>query len=503
MQFNRQVAVAATVSLLVVSGPVRADEVSDEIKALRQQIEALSQKVQSLEQRRASEQETLDQKVKVIERQRELQQEAAAEKAKTVPEISIGATGFSVRSANSNFMVGLHAHLQLDSRTFFKDGGIKGNDGFLLRRARPILEGTVFRDFDFCFMPDFGTGANGNTTAPTPQIFDAYLNYRNRPELQFRVGKFKPPIGLEALQADVDVILNERSLATELVPTRDLGAQVFGQLFDGRASYAVGIFNGVGDYRNSGNSDFEDDKDLAARIFLQPLKQSSLTALQGFGFGVGGSYGSMSTATALPSTTGGTLPGYATDGQEQFFAYNPAAVGGATPVVVADGTHWRLSPQGYYYCGPFGFMGEYVISDQRVRRTVVAPLTAGRLETTAWEITGSWVLTGEDASYKGVNPARPFHPASGQWGALQLVARYAQLDLDTAAFPLFSDPNTSARSAIAWSVGLNWILNKNVLVKASFSRTTFDGGGGAGTTAPAIVTRQPENVFFTRVQLGF
>jgi phosphate-selective porin len=77
------------------------------------------------------------------------------------------------------------------------------------------------------------------------------------------------------------------------------------------------------------------------------------------------------------------------------------------------------------------------------------------------------------------------------------------LDIDKAAFPLYSDAKTSAHSAAAWSVGLNWYLNRNVAVKTSFSHTTFGGGGGAGAIAPANVTRQNENVFFTRLQLSF
>jgi len=102
-----------------------------------------------------------------------------------------------------------------------------------------------------------------------------------------------------------------------------------------------------------------------------------------------------------------------------------------------------------------------------------------------------------------VVPRHPFNPVNGNWGAWQLVARYSQLDVDPATFPLFSDSQTSARRAHEWSAGLNWYLNRNIKVSTSFSRTTFDGGGGQGSSAPAIVTRQAENVLFTRVQLAF
>jgi len=460
------VAAAVIGSQTMTTNHLLADDTADTINGLKQQIEQL------------------DQKVRILERNRELEKETADTKPKDAPKISIGEKGFSFGSADGNFAINLRGVLQLDSRTFFKDGGIKGNDGFLLRRARPIIEGTVFRDFDFVFVPDFG--------GSTPQIFDAYLNYRYSRGLQAQLGKFKSPVGLEQLQADANLQFNERSMATDLVPNRDLGVQLHGDLFDGTVSYAAGIFNGLGDARNSSNADFEDDKEVAGRLFFQPWMKSNLSALQGFGFGVGGSYGDSSTVNALPATTGGTAPGYVTDGQQQFFAYRNT--------VVAGGKHWRVSPQGYYYYGPFGLLGEYVISDQRVQTN---SLNTAALKNTAWQITGSWVLTGEDASYKSVVPAKPFDPAAGHWGAVQLVARYAHLDIDRDAFPLFSDPTASARSASAWSVGLNWYLNRNVLVKTSFSRTTFSGGGGAGTTAPAIITRQPENVLFTRVQLAF
>jgi phosphate-selective porin OprO/OprP len=516
MKLNRLILVA--IAGLPFAFPLFADDgaatnatEAAEIQALKQEIQALGQKVQALEQRRYGEQQSpadsskeqiqaLDQKVRVLERLRENDQDAAVTVAKAQPKISLGASGFSFGSADSNFVATLHGLVQVDSRTFQNDNHIQGNNSILLRRARPIFSGTVFHDFDFQFTPEFGNGTPGATSAAsTPTIYDAYLNYRYSPALQFQAGKFKPPVGLEYLASDSSVFFNERSLATDLIPGRDIGFELHGDIDGGVLSYAVGIFNGVGDgQRNTSNTAFQNNREFDARLFVQPFKTTSVTALQNLGIGVGGSWGtsSITNTLGLPNTTGGTLSGFYTDGQQQFFAYNPASGG-----VVANGTHWRLSPQAYYYYGPFGLLGEYVISDQGVKNS--ATLQTANLKNTAWEISGGWVLTGEDASYSGVTPRHPFDPRNGDWGALQLVARYAELDVDKAAFPVFANPAISASEAHAWAVGLNWYLNKNIRVNTSFSRTTFTGGGGAGTTVPAAVTQHPEDVLFTRIQLSF
>jgi phosphate-selective porin OprO/OprP len=444
---------------LAASPGVRADDTTDAINELKRQIQELNKKVEALEQKQAQE------------------KEAEESKAKETPRIVAGAEGFSFRSADTNFVLALHGHLQADSRTFLADHGLPGNDSFLLRRARPILQGTLFRDFDFLFVPDFA----GNNV----QILDAFMNYRYRPELQLQAGKFKPPVGLEALQADIYTLFNERSLATDLVPYRDIGAELRGDIAGGVVSYAAGIFNGVPDYTTTTtNAAFDDNKAFEGRLFFQPFKQTSLSSLQGLGFGVGGSYEVDRAKTNNTELTAG----FNTDGQQRFFSY--------TNGVFANGTHWRLSPQGYYYYGPLGIMGEYVISDQEVSKRAAK----ADLQNKAWEVTGSWVLTGEDASYSGVTPRHPFDPRSGHWGAFQVVGRYAQLDVDDKAFPTFADPSTSASEADAWAAGLNWYLNRNIRVNASFSRTSF---GGKINPSKATVTRQPENVIFTRVQLAF
>jgi phosphate-selective porin OprO/OprP len=462
-----------------------------EIEALKKEVQVLEQKVDSLEKQAAPEQsspqvQALDQKIRILEREREIDKDDAAALAKAQPKISIGANGFSFGSADSNFVATLHGLVQADSRTFFGDRGlINGNDSFLLRRARPIFSGTVFHDFDFNFTPDFG----GNVG--TVQILDAYLNYRYSPSWQLEAGKFKSPVGLEQLQSDPVTTFNERSIANNLVPNRDLGVELHGDLFGGILSYAAGIFDGAPDYIGTTvNADSDDDKAFAGRLFIQPFKTTTFAPLQGFGFGVGGSYEDDRGGTAAGTQTGLTT-GYKTDGQQTFFSYNST--------VVAAGTHWRVSPQAYYYYGPFGLLGEYVVSDQSLSGGSVTGKAPVDLQNTAWEISGGWVLTGENASYSGVTPRNPFNLHTGQWGAWQAVARYGELDVDDNAFKDGFATTGSASEAQAWSVGLNWFLNKDIRINASYSRTTFTDYNNASTT----VTRYPENVLFTRIQLSF
>jgi phosphate-selective porin OprO/OprP len=314
------------------------------------------------------------------------------------------------------------------------------------------------------------------------------LNYRFAPELQVQAGKFKSPVGLEQLQSDPATSFNERSIVTDLVPNRDLGIALKGDVFDGAASYTLGLFNGAPDYTGTTtNTSFQDDKTFAGRVFFQPWKNSSVNALRGLGFGVGGSYQANHPPT---NTVTGLTGGYTTDGQAKFFTFNTG--------VNANGATWRLSPQAYYYYGPFSLLGEYVVDDQRVTKTT----KSADLQNNAWEITGGWVLTGEDATYTGVTPLHPFDPRINQWGALQIVGRAAQLNVDRNAFSGgFASSAKSADTATAWSVGLNWYLNKNIRANLSYSHTTFDGF--TGKAAPGVIPAQAENVLFSRLQLSF
>jgi len=399
----------------------------------------------------------------VLDRKSELDKEQAAEKAKTAGSATAGRDGFTLKSADGAFQLKIRGYVQLDGRFYDGDDQRPANDTFLLRRIRPNIEGTLFKIFDFRIMPDF---AQGQTV-----LFDGYLEGRFSPAFKVRAGKFKPPVGLERLQSATDLFFVERAYPTSLVPSRDVGIQVSGDVGTSGLNYAVGYFNGVPDGGSTGDVDTEDDKDLAARLFF---------TRKGLGLGVGASTGS----TTGSATVSG-LPGYRTPGQQTFFSYGTG--------VFADGDRIRISPQGHLYLGQFGLLAEYVQSSQEVRSGAVVE----ELENEAWQVAGSWVIAGGEPSFRGVNPKTVFDPTANTWGAFELVARISSLDVDDAAFPLFANPATAASAADSIGVGFNWYLNRNLKVMLDYERTEFEGG------AASSGDREDENVLFSRFQIAF
>ena len=121
--------------------------------------------------------------------------------------------GLNIRSADNAFSFRLRGYVQSDARFFGANGPVApGSSTFLLRRVRPILEATAYKYFGLRLMPDFG---NGQIV-----LYDAYVEAKPTAALNLRVGKFKPPIGLERLQSATDVRFVERGLPTSLVPNR-------------------------------------------------------------------------------------------------------------------------------------------------------------------------------------------------------------------------------------------------------------------------------------------
>ena len=369
-----------------------------------------------------------------------------------------------IESANGDYRLQIGALIQMDGRFAVDDPLHLVTDTLLLRRVRPILQGRVAKYFDFRLMPDFANS--------TVVLFDAYLDTRFSNAFRLRVGKDKTPIGFEQLLAAYSLLFPERTLATNLVPNRDVGIQLQGEVRGGLVSYAGGLFNGVPDATN-GDTDSNSTKELAGRVTTRPFVTTSVAALQGLGFALAGSHGRQA----------GALPSFRTTDQQLFFAYSPAAT--------ADGIRTRVSPSAFYFYKVIGAFGEYVRSAQAVSNGT----SRADLAHTAWEATASVVATGEPASDRGVTPQHLFDPANGTWGALQIAARYSTLRIDPHVFAVGLATAGASREATAVGVSAIWYLNPYVKYVLSAERTVFDGRSDG--------PRKAEHAIVFRVQLNF
>jgi phosphate-selective porin OprO/OprP len=376
--------------------------------------------------------------------------------------------GFFVQSANGDYRLNFGMVAQGDAR-FSIDDPTPITNTFTVRKLRPTFTGRLGRFFDFKVMPDFGNG--------TAVVADMYLDVRFSQAFRVRTGKDKTPVGYELLMGDGFLFFPERAQATNLVPNRDSGVQVQGELGGGKLLYSGGVFNGIPDGTSSTTEvDTNNGKDLAARVVWQPFRSAAVPgAMNGFGVHLGGSTGMQE---------GAALPSYRTSVGQVYFSYDRAAA--------AAGRRNRVSPAVFYYYKRFGGFAEFMQSGQRVARDVVTRRVTNR----AWEVTGSYVLTGEAASDRNVRPRESFDPTQGHWGALQVLGRYTELYVDQEIFDAGFAAAGASGKVRSFTAAANWYPNIAVKYYFTFERTMFDAFAGGPD-------RASENVFLLRAQVGF
>ncbi len=459
----------------------------------------------------APEVEKLTRKVNTLERKLEVQDEVTAGTFQKLPVFEAGENGFKISSSDKKHQVRIRGAVQTDGRFFIDDNSFTATDRFELKQARVWLEGYFFKNIYFKIMPDF---------AATNILPDAYLDYAYHPAASLLVGKYKSPLSLERLQGDADGTFLERAFPSYLASNRDVGIQLHGAFSKpgyktdtvagpidtkNTFTYQIGVTNGSGDDGSIDKSSAgtADNKEINGRVFAHPFQHTGYSWLEGFGLGVAGSVGNPDKqALNNQSTPLGRSKylDYASTYVKTPASGNTAAVLYGTPT--SDGATSRIYPQAYWYSGPFGAMGEYVVSTQHLAGTSVATTKSVNVkqENKAWQILGSYVVTGEDNTFAGVKPIQNFDPLKGTWGALQLAARYSELDVDNSTFVIL-DPSKSATKARAWTVGANWYLNSNAIIRADYENVSFSGG--AGTSSTKVTDRPNEQIFATRFQLSF
>jgi phosphate-selective porin OprO/OprP len=309
------------------------------------------------------------------------------------------------------------------------------------------------------------------------------MGWRRYPELSLRIGQFKVPFSQEFTMSIRFIDLAEQSVLYRLIPNRDDGVMLYGSLLDKVVQYEVGVFNGSG----RGVYDNNDNKDLAARLRVNPFLTSDLDPLKGLRLGAAGTWGHAESADFGAGTTDAldfTTP-------ELAVTFLNATAG------ALDGLRTRTGFEFSWLYGPFSVRAEWI------RRRDQVNVGGGKayVGEDAWYVSGTWILTGEDKKLESrIVPANPFDPAAGGWGAVELAARVAVLDIDRDLFTSGIAPETgNASRATVVTFGPNWWLTRNLRFTPNFICERFNDKVDFGNG----VRRNNAKGAMVRVQIDF
>jgi phosphate-selective porin OprO/OprP len=476
-------AIALAMAAQVAQGQQASDDVNKKLDAMMKRLEQQDEKIKNQDETIKRQQEIIEslQKggakaggVETLTPKQEKQVEQLVSQYLNKEEVRVDLgmegviagykDGFFLASRDQSYKLKFTGYMQADARA---PGQTPTASTFLVRRARPTIEGTLGKYYNFKVQPDFGMGVT--------RLRDAYIDLAYFGDLSTtRLGKFKGPQGLEQLTSSSNILFVERSLVTNIAPDRDVGVMMYGKPFGSIMDYSLAILNGDDrtNWQGQGTDTDRDNnksKDFAGRLQVAPFSQTDnfwLKGLQGAGFFMIGDEKDVPAA-------GASIVSFSTGPGTTFFRTNPG-------VTMQRGIRTRAGWDAAWFLGPVLVAGEMDIFAPTYERLVYAAgafrgRSSDTVPTTAWLIQASWLLTGEDATLSGVKPKKDFDPRHNTWGAFELASRFSRLftseSIYTGGYAL--RPGNSA-GASEVTLGLNWYLNKNVKLMFDWVHTTFD-----------------------------
>ena len=435
---------------------------------------------------------------------------------------------------NSNLNAGdYQAERDVDSKTMA--------DQFELRRARLGVKGKFAKDFNYEVV--------GNLPG-TATIDVAYLDWAKYDAVQFRVGKFKQPFGLEQLTSSNNIDFMERSYVDQLSPAKKLGAQIMGAPFTG-VTYALSGFQ-MNDEENDATSD---KMSYAGRATLNLAEtMGNKEAIMHLGVAYRDQDYSMNptlssnTSSALDQVSRSTMFSFRSGGRGLANAFRAQMIG-ALPVTTPTngGNYHGTSPttsrintdafglEAIAAYGPVKFQGEY--TDSFYKGSNYDDANTIQADVSAWYMEGLWLLTGEkyaDSYKKGVfgaiKPKNDFDIDTGNLGAWEVGFRYDEFQIDNgsitgavsstgsrfqgSASPLLKGGSASTDTCStaatvckgggkSYTAGLKWILNPNVRFHLNYVHTKFDYAFQPIDIAGTRQTIDSEDLVQMRAQYSF
>ncbi len=370
--------------------------------------------------------------------------------------------GLRINSEDGNFKFKFGGRIMNDWGWFNEDSKtskVIGDqvDGTEFRRARLYVSGDIYKNISF--KSDYGFASGGR-----PSFKDMYIKLKKIPYLgNFTVGHFKEPFSLEYMTSSKYIKFMERGLNNVFAPERNTGFMLNNHFLDKRMTYAVGMFRNADEWGDSeGDSTTEGGYSFTGRITGTPYYKDNGRKLIHTGF-------SFSHQNAFE------------DGVR--FRQRPemhmADRFVDTGRFAAD--HFNIfNPEVAVVYGPFTFQSEYTFAnigaDDFSETDDLGVVTFNDVgdnpEFSSWYVSGSYFITGENRPYKSKSGAfgrvKPFQNFdwNGGWGAIELTARYSELDLN--------DEDVNGGRLADTTLGVNWYLNPNTRIMANYVHADSD-----------------------------
>jgi phosphate-selective porin len=340
-----------------------------------------------------------------------------------------------------NVSVDIRGRTLLEWRRFDPD---IGEDLFHLRTARVGLKGQLTKHFDWEIEREI---TEQDDKVQFGDWKDVFLEWNTFDAFSVKGGRFKMPFGLEQTTGISDLDFAYRALgSTQIAPGRDRGVMVFGGV--GRLNYEAGVFDDDGDNGASNEPQFIEHgsnladvgPSVAVRLTGDLLRVLPLGRLRNANLGV--AY----TRARIPEGLN-SLRGESVWGTERFFER-----------VYVKGRRQRLGAQFDWTPGPVGVKAEWMQSREERQEQSNRNADLSDFIGTAWYVTGTWFVTGEDKD----NNITPRHPLlRGGVGAIELAIRYDELKFESAGKSGTAFTNPRAEYLLpnvdgVWTFGVNW-----------------------------------------------
>lgn len=363
----------------------------------------------------------------------------------------------TIASADGRFTASIRALAQLDWGAYFQTSKAMTfpaayapdlSTGANFRRVYLGLQGKLFGDWSYNLNFDFG--GSGGTEAPG-HVQSVYLEYDGLAPFAIRVGAYPAPSNLEDSTSSGDTIFLERNAPSDL--QRNLaggdGRDAISLLYQGDQLF--GALSYTGDKIQETGSIFGEQQALVGRASYLFYSSPDVHWLAG----VNGTYvmhppGGLARNTAFPSaalSNGAARTTFSlSDPPELTIDENGFKLANTTSLSATHVAQWGVETAGNYY-NLYGQAGYYGFEVTRAPENFTvftasatsnpALITPKNDHFTGWYLQGAWTLTGEERTYStatgAFTPPKPDHPFnldSGDWGALELAARYSDLDLN-------------------------------------------------------------------------